>query len=102
MENEKIDNEKLFNVTVRVPTNIEIPMIHATGFSDYELWVFIASILSNLSVAFLIFYIQNTETNKHNLLLGVTITFGLLFGVSCYQAFNRRYKLTSNTTLIKV
>jgi hypothetical protein len=102
MENQKIDNEKLFNVTVRVPTNIEIPMIHATGFSDYELWVFIASVLSNLTVAFLIFYIQNTEIAKNTLLLTITLVFSVLFCVSCYQAFNRRSKLTSNTTIVKI
>ena len=51
-EQNPIGNE--LNVEVSIPKKFEIKMVDASSLNDYEVWVFIASLICNFLVGFLV------------------------------------------------
>lgn len=98
---EPIDNPLAggLNISVSVPENIEIKMVDASVLSDYEVWVFIASLLSSGFIGFLVATIQAYDINASNRAIwrGVTIIIGLLFVVACGRAWNQRRRLSKRS-----
>src|SRR4051812_29767417 len=53
-----------FNVTVTVPEEINVRMVNASALSDYEMWVFMSSVLSNAVVGFGVAYFQAKDASS--------------------------------------
>jgi hypothetical protein len=87
------------NVTVSIPETVEIRMVDASVLSEYELWFFLASLLSNAAIGFLVAYLQ-TQTDKS--LLANTLIFGLLFLITLITALLRRKKLRQKAKTIQL
>jgi hypothetical protein len=84
-----------FNVVLSIPESIEVRMVDASALGDYEIWVFIASLLSNFAIGFVVAYTQEVKTNSSvATYVGWTaVAFLVLFFVSVLIAFGKRRAL---------
>src|SRR5215207_4025973 len=81
---------KGLNVTVSVPESLEIVMVDASTLGDYEVWLFIASLLASTSVGFIVAFAQ--DPSKFSLLIN-GIVFAILFLVALGMAMVKRQRL---------
>lgn len=93
-----------FNVIVSVPEAIKIKMVDASALADYEIWVFIASIVSNAVVGFLVAYSQALDAKSPSApYVGWTVViFFALFVISTITAFRKRSSLQKKGREIKL
>ena len=56
-------------------------MVDASSLNDYELWVFIASLLCNFLVGFIVAYISNTIPEREFLYITISVI------LACYLLF---------------
>lgn len=84
------------NVNVSIPKQIKIELVDASTLSDLEVWIFIASLLSNFVVGFAVAFVQ-TESNdsSSNVLLYVAILFSVLLIFAGFMVW-RKYKKLNN------
>lgn len=96
--------DDLFNIVVSVPDNIKIRMVDASALGDYEIWVFIASILSNAVVGFLVAYFQAIDAKSASTsYIGWTwLVFFVLFALAIGTAIAKRLSLKQKGRDIKV
>ncbi|QVL18531.1 hypothetical protein KH389_24695 [Pseudomonas qingdaonensis] len=89
------NTSEAFNVVVSIPDNIQIRMVDASALGDYEVWVFIASIVSNFVIGFLISYIQEAKAGSASAtyVLWNTIAFSILLAISLGVAIFKRIAL---------
>lgn len=80
-------------VSLSVPKSIHVPLVNASVLSDYEAWVFVASLLANAVVGFLVAGL----TNKDASLLAITLVFSILFVIAIMMAFSKRRQLRKKT-----
>lgn len=99
-ESNPIGNE--LSVEVSIPEKFEVKMVDASSLNDYELWVFIASLLCNFLVGFVVAYISNTIKERDGLYLMITIIMFILFILSCYMVFDKRKNMTVKKKIIKM
>lgn len=85
-----------FNIVVTVPAAIQVKMVDASALADYEIWVFIASILSNAAVGYLVAYFQAVDAKSSSTTyIGWTaFVFIILFAVTTITAFRKRASLS--------
>ena len=95
---------KSLNVVVSVPEAIEIRMVNASTLSDYEMWIFLASILSNAVVGFVVATFQAYDAKAANAkqLLMTGIVFGILFLATLGMALAKRCTVTRTGKLISL
>lgn len=81
-----------FNVIVSIPDNIEIRMVDASALGDYEVWVFIASLISNFVIGFFVAYLQEAKTASPtaSYIGWTTLAFLMLFLISTIMAISKR------------
>ena len=91
-ENPVVDT---FNIVVSVPESIEIKMVDASALADYEVWVFIASLLSNAVVGFSVAYFQAVDAKAASAPFAgwVAVMFIALFLVATITALRKRSSL---------
>ena len=94
--------EDTFNITVSIPETVEIKMVNASTLADYEVWIFISSVLSNALLGFLVAYFTNTDTAKSQSFLFSAIIFTILFIISVVVAFSKRSQLQKKSKDIKL
>lgn len=84
-----------FNITVSVPDQINIRMVDASALADYEIWLFLSSILSSAFIGFVIPYAQSREANSEmqGPYFWMSLTFFVLFLVSLGMAIGKRRAL---------
>lgn len=91
-----------FNITVSIPETVEIKMVNVSTLSDYEIWIFISSVLSNAFLGFWVAYFTNSDKNKDSSILFSAIVFTLLFLIAVYVAFTKRRLLQAKSKDIKL
>nr|WP_225777344.1 hypothetical protein [Pseudomonas sp. Marseille-Q3773] len=81
-----------FNVIVSIPDNIEIRMVDASALGDYEVWIFIASLVSNFVIGFFVAYVQEAKISSPTAPYIGWTTFGffVLFAISVAMAIAKR------------
>lgn len=84
-----------FNITVSVPDQIKIRMVDASALADYEIWLFISSLLSSAFVGFVVPYVQSRETDSpmQGPYLWTAVMFLILFLISLGMAIGKRRAL---------
>lgn len=89
-------------INVSVPETITIRMVDASALGDYEIWVFIASILSNAVVGFLIAWLQAKDANSpaQSAWQFSFIVFTILFLLSLVRAVMKRVSLQRKSKTI--
>lgn len=79
-------------VEVSIPKKIEIKMVDASSLGDYEVWVFIASLICNFLVGFVVATFSAGESSQ-----GAFIAFDILclilLGLSIFMAIRKRRKM---------
>lgn len=93
---------KELQVEVSIPKKFEVKMVDASSLGDYELWVFIASLLCKFLVGFVVAYISNTIKDREPLYLSITIMLCILFILSTIMVFVKRRKMTIEKKIIKL
>lgn len=93
---------RAFNVMVSVPDKVEIKMVNASVLADYEIWIFIASLLSNAVVGFWVATSTNTNENITSILIWNSVIFTILFLLTLGFALYKRYKLNSKSRNINL
>lgn len=74
------------NVTVSIPP-IDVTMIDATKVKDYEIWMFLATFLSNAMVVFAVIQVQGPSNPTA---IFAAVLFGVLFAFSFAIVLKRR------------
>jgi hypothetical protein len=85
--------ESDLTVSLSVPRNLHVPLVNASVLSDYEAWLFIASVLANAVVGFLVAGLTNNDIS----LLLITLMFSILFVIAITMAFSKRRQLRNKT-----
>ena len=80
-------------VEVSIPKKIEIKMVDASSLSDYEVWVFIASLLCNFLVGFGVATFSADVTIRGAYIAFDVLCFAL-FLVSIRMAYVKRRKMS--------
>jgi hypothetical protein len=92
------------NVVVSVPDTIDIRMVNASTLSDYEMWIFIASVLWSAVIGFGVATVQAFDSSppKANAgqLLWTTLTCAVIFVVTTVKALWLRHFLTKSGKVI--
>ena len=90
-ESNPIGNE--LDVEVSIPKKIEIKMVDASYLNDYEIWVFIASLICNFLVGFVV-----ATFTAVNDALGAFVAFDVLclffFITAVIMAIRKRNKMS--------
>lgn len=85
---------KGLNVSVSVPETLEIVMVDASALGEYEVWLFLASLLwSGVVGCFVAFLQTDTQNPIKWMLLGNTILFAVVFVVMIVTAMMKRKRL---------
>lgn len=75
-------------------------MVDASVLGDYEVWIFIASVVSNLGVGFLVAYLQ--EDARETALLINALFFVGLFVICFIMALSKRHRLRAKSKRISL
>ena len=100
VQNPKSDIEsnpigKSLNVNVSIPKQIKIDLVDASTLSDFEIWVFICSLLSNFVVGFAVAWAQAISGSDLNTVYKiVTCIFFVLLIFSGIMVFIKYQKLS--------
>jgi membrane protein DedA with SNARE-associated domain len=86
---------------------IEVEMVNASGLSDYEVWLFVASLVFSFTVGFFVAYAQSfhtvgTRQESDRTFLVVAILFLILFFVFFGRALTIRWRLRKNARTYKM
>lgn len=88
-----------FNVTVTIPQSVDIRMVDASTLADYEVWIFISSVLSSAVVGFVVAAIQDPDDIQIKI---IAIMFGGLFLVAAVMALTKRHKLSAKSKKLRL
>jgi hypothetical protein len=84
-----------FNIVVNVPDKIKIRMVNAEALSEYEIWFFLASVLSSAVVGFAVAYFQAIDAKSASAPAWgwSCVIFIFLFVVAISVSFRKRMLL---------
>ena len=85
------------SITVSVPETIEIKMVDASTLADYEIWFFIASILSGAVIGFLVAFFQENFAPIYG---WMSLILFIIFVLSVIMALTKRAMLTKKSKTI--
>jgi hypothetical protein len=88
------------SITLSVPDSVEVKLVDASALADYEVWIFLTSILSSSVTGFLVAIVQASDSDRGRY-VAITFVFGLLAVVCGYMAFSKRHKLTSKARRVR-
>ena len=93
-----------FNISVLVPDEITIRMVDASALADYEVWVFISSILSSAFVGFLVAYMQATSSQDptQGPMFWMTGLIGLVMLAGFFMVYSKRTLLKRKGRTMKL
>ena len=91
-----------FDIMVSIPDKLEIKMVNASILSDYEVWIFISSLISNAVIGFWVAYATNSNVNAESILFWNSIVFTILFVITLIVALSKRYTLSKKSKTIKL
>ena len=93
-----------FNISVLVPDEITIRMVDASALSDYEVWVFISSLLSSALVGFLVAYMQASSSGDptQGAMFWMTVLIGLLTLAGLVMVYSKRTLLKRKGRTMKL
>lgn len=96
--------EDPFNVVISVPEIIHVKMVDASALSDYEVWIFIASVISNAAVGFSVALYQAIDSKSSTVSYAcwTAAMFWLLFAISAGTAFRKRSSMQKKGKDIKL
>ena len=83
-----------FDVKYSFPESVEIRLVEASGLLDYEIWLFIASLLSNFVVGFVI---AATQAKAKGAYIASAAAFGVFFVLAVAMAVVKRRRLGNKT-----
>jgi hypothetical protein len=96
--------KQAFNIALSVPDEITIRMVDASALSDYEMWVFLASMLSSAAVGFIVPYVQSWTSGDPlgtaYFWIAALLTIG--FAACLGKSISIRMKLTKKGREIKL
>jgi hypothetical protein len=95
-----IGNE--LNILVSLPESLEIKMVNASILADYEIWIFISSVLSSVMSGFWVAFTQTKDNAVRNILFWNSLIFTILFLAAVIVAFTKRSKLNKKSKSIKL
>jgi hypothetical protein len=91
-----------FDISVSIPDKVEIKMVNASILSDYEVWIFISSLISNAVIGFWVAYSTNTNVNSASVLFWNSLIFTALFVITLVFALRKRYQLSKKSKSINL
>jgi hypothetical protein len=88
------------NITVSVPETVEVKLVDASALADYEVWIFLTSILASTVTGFLTALVQApaTERSRYGM---ITIVFAVMMLICGITGILKRRKLSSKTRRIR-
>lgn len=92
------------DVVINVPEVVRVRMVDASALEEYEIWIFVASLLASFATAFLVAWIQATDPKSPlvGYLMWTFLAFAVLFGLAFLVAMRKRYLLKTKGKDIKL
>ena len=91
-----------FNVVVSVPQAVNVKLVDASLLSEFEILMYLSSVLLNISTGFWVSYTQNTVDTVDKILLWTALCFTGLFLLTITVAINKRIKMNKKSKDIEL
>lgn len=88
------------SITLSVPDSVEVKLVDASALADYEVWVFLTSILASAVTGFLVAIVDASDAERGSH-VAIAVVFLILALVCAFMAFTKRSKLGSNTKRVR-
>jgi hypothetical protein len=90
--------ERRLNIDLTVPRTVHIHLVNASFLADYEAWLFLAALLANAVVGFLVAGITIRDVSS----IIITAVFSIMFGIALKMAISKRRYLRDKTTSFRL
>lgn len=87
------------NVEVTIPNRIEIKMVNASSLGDYEVWIFIASLICNFLVGFVV---ATFSADNRGGFIAFDILCAVLLIIALFMAFKKRSGMSVEKKTIRL
>lgn len=88
------------SISVSVPESIEIRLVDASVLADYEIWVFLTSVLWGAVIGFLVALVQAPAGDKSRF-TAITVVFAVCMILCVGMAIHKRRKLAGKSRRVR-
>lgn len=82
-----------FNVVVSIPEAVKIKLVDASLLNEFEIWMYLSTVLLNFATGFWTTYVQNTNKDMETILAWTSLCFSMLFVFCVITAIVKRIKI---------
>ncbi|MDD4970217.1 MAG: hypothetical protein PHT07_12400 [Paludibacter sp.] len=91
-----------FNVVVSIPQAVNVKLVDASLLNDFEIWMYLSSVLLNISTGFWVSYSQNTNTQIDKMICWTSICFTFIFAFTIIIAISKRVKMNQKSRNVEL
>ncbi len=91
-----------FNVVVSIPQAVNVKLVDASLLSDFEIWMYLSTVLLNVSTGFWVSYAQNTNAQIEKMLCWTSICFTIIFSFTIIVAIIKRVKMNQKSRNVEL
>jgi len=86
-----------FNVVVSIPETVKIKLVDASLLNEFEIWMYLSTVLLNIATGFWVSYVQNINELLEKILCWTAICFTLIFVFALIVAIYKRVKMSKKS-----
>jgi len=91
-----------FNVVVSIPQSVKIKLVDASLLNEFEIWMYLSTVLLNIATGFWVSYAQNTTVLVDKILCYTSLCFTLLFLFAIIVAITKRIKMNKKSKEVEL
>jgi hypothetical protein len=91
-----------FNVVVSIPQAVNVKLVDASLLNDFEIWMYLSTVLLNISTGFWVSYSQNTNTQIDKMICWTSICFTFIFVFTIIIAISKRVKMNQKSRNVEL
>ena len=91
-----------FNVVVSIPQAVNIKLVDASLLNEFEIWMYLSTVLLNISTGFWVSYVQNTDEPLEKILCWTAVCFTLIFVFTLVVAIYKRVKMNKKSKNVEL
>lgn len=91
-----------FNVVVSIPQAVNVKLVDASLLNDFEIWMYLSTVLLNISTGFWVSFIQNSNKLIDRMLCWTSICFTIIFTFTIIVAITKRIKMNKKSKNVEL
>lgn len=91
-----------FNVVVSIPQAVNVKLVDASLLNDFEIWMYLSTVLLNISTGFWVSYSQNANKQIDKMLCWTSICFTIIFAFTIMIAISKRVKMNRKSRNVEL